>query len=65
MTAPDMPGTQEWLSARIPLGRWGRPEEVAEAIVFLLSDAASYISGTTLVVDGGLTVGILREFPDA
>jgi NAD(P)-dependent dehydrogenase (short-subunit alcohol dehydrogenase family) len=64
MTAPDMPGTQEWLSARIPLGRWGRPEEVAAAIVFLLSDAASYVSGTTMVVDGGLTVGILREFPD-
>jgi NAD(P)-dependent dehydrogenase (short-subunit alcohol dehydrogenase family) len=64
MTAPDMAGTQQWLSARIPLGRWGRPEEVAEAIVFLLSDAASYISGTTIVVDGGLTVGIVREYPD-
>lgn len=63
MTAPDAPGTEEWLSARIPLGRWGAPAEVAEAIVFLLSDAASYVSGTTIVVDGGLTVGILREFP--
>ena len=63
MTAPDVPGTQDWLSARIPLGRWGAPAEVAEAIVFLLSDAASYVSGTTIVVDGGLTVGILREYP--
>jgi NAD(P)-dependent dehydrogenase (short-subunit alcohol dehydrogenase family) len=61
MTAPAVPGTQDWLSARIPLGRWGTAEEVAGTVVFLLSDAASYVSGTTLVVDGGLTVGILRE----
>ncbi len=37
----------------IPMGRGGRPEELAEAIVFLLSDAASYITGTALPVDGG------------
>ena len=37
----------------IPMGRGGRPEELAEAIVFMLSDAASYISGTALPVDGG------------
>jgi len=37
----------------IPMGRGGRPEELAEAIVFLLSDAASYITGTALTVDGG------------
>jgi NAD(P)-dependent dehydrogenase (short-subunit alcohol dehydrogenase family) len=61
MTASEAVGAQDWISARLPLGRWGRPEEVAAAIVFLLSDAASYVSGTTLVVDGGLTVGILRE----
>lgn len=37
----------------IPMGRGGRPEELAEAIAFMLSDAASYITGTALPVDGG------------
>jgi NAD(P)-dependent dehydrogenase (short-subunit alcohol dehydrogenase family) len=43
------------LVARYPLGRLGRPEEVASAIAFLASDEASFITGTCLVVDGGYT----------
>src|SRR5947199_207998 len=43
--------------AAVPAGRFGRREEVARAILFLASDDASYITGTTLVVDGGLTAG--------
>lgn len=39
----------------IPLGRFGRPEDVAEAVVYLASDRASYVTGSSLVVDGGLT----------
>ena len=39
----------------VPMNRWGTPEEIAEAIVWLCSDAASYITGHALVVDGGVT----------
>lgn len=42
-----------------PAGRWGEPPEVAEAIAFLLSDAASYVSGAELAIDGGWTCGEL------
>lgn len=42
-------------SANYPLGRYGRPEEIAYAIIYLLSDASSWSTGTNLVIDGGLT----------
>ncbi|TFG51606.1 MAG: SDR family oxidoreductase, partial [Gemmatimonadales bacterium] len=43
---------------QVHLRRAGRPEEIAHAIVFLCSDAASYITGTTLTPDGGFTLTI-------
>ena len=39
---------------KIPMGRLGRPEEVAHAVLFLASDEASFITGTELIIDGGM-----------
>ena len=44
------------LAAKAPIGLIGRPEEIAGAVVFLASDAASFITGQIVVVDGGWTV---------
>jgi NAD(P)-dependent dehydrogenase (short-subunit alcohol dehydrogenase family) len=49
-----IPGVEEATIERNPMGRIGEPEEVAEAVVWLCSDAASYITGVALSVDGGL-----------
>jgi NAD(P)-dependent dehydrogenase (short-subunit alcohol dehydrogenase family) len=49
----------EWaaeLLSRIPIGRFGEPEDIAGAVAFLLSDAASLITGHTLAIDGGYTI---------
>jgi NAD(P)-dependent dehydrogenase (short-subunit alcohol dehydrogenase family) len=52
-------------SARIPLGRIGRPEETADAIVWLLSDRSNYLTGSSLIIDGGLSsvFALTRELP--
>jgi NAD(P)-dependent dehydrogenase (short-subunit alcohol dehydrogenase family) len=49
---PDLEAT---LTAQHPVGRIGKPEEVAEAVVWLCSDAASFVIGHTMTVDGGYT----------
>lgn len=50
------PEVKSWLLERTPMGRVGKPEDVANAVSFLGSEKASWITGTTLFVDGGWTV---------
>lgn len=54
------PDRREQLTTYVPLGRWGVPDDVARAMLFLASDDAAYVTGQTLVVDGGVTVPFLR-----
>ncbi len=46
---------EQYIKSEVPLQRFGRPEEIADAVVFLASERASFITGTCLVVDGGQT----------
>lgn len=54
----DRPEFVQFINERTPLRRWGKPEELAGAALFLASPAASYVNGHLLVVDGGMTTTI-------
>ncbi len=52
------PEFNDFVRTRTPLARWGRPEEIGAVALFLASEAATYVNGHVLVVDGGLTVAL-------
>ncbi len=53
----------EYLSDRIPLKRPGRPDDLESAVVFLAAESSRYITGQTLLVDGGISTGAVRALP--
>ena len=55
---PDPPAARSFAESIHPLGRLGRPRDIADAFVYMASDEAAWVTGSALVVDGGLTSGI-------
>ena len=47
-----------WLRGRVPQGRWGKPEDLVGAAIFLASDASAYVNGQVLYVDGGMMITV-------
>ena len=54
MHAPFTPEQRALVAGRVPMGRFGKPEEIANAVLFLVSDAASFVLGESFNVDGGV-----------
>ena len=51
----DKPETRDYMTAKHPIGRVGKPEEIADAAIWLSSSKASFVTGHSLMVDGGYT----------
>src|SRR5437899_7390361 len=59
----DDKGWVEYLSDRIPVKRPGRPDDLESAVVFLAAESSRYVTGQTLLVDGGISTGAVRALP--
>lgn len=57
------PEMREARESKVPLGRLGRAEDVARAVLFLASEESAYVTGQNLLVDGGVTMGIIGQLP--
>jgi 3alpha(or 20beta)-hydroxysteroid dehydrogenase len=63
MVLPDDDPSARGRLARTPMGRIGEPEDIADAVLYLVSDGASFVTGAELTVDGGQTVGTVLRSP--
>jgi 3-oxoacyl-[acyl-carrier protein] reductase len=62
LSAPLRETAEPWTAAQTPLRRWAQPDEIADAVLFLLSDDARFITGASLRVDGGFALGPQRAW---
>jgi NAD(P)-dependent dehydrogenase (short-subunit alcohol dehydrogenase family) len=60
-----MDGAREWVSKAAPMGRVGEPEELVGGLLFLASDASSFVTGQTLAIDGGISATISHSMPES
>ena len=56
MSEKQLKETREWITGQVPVKRFGAPEEIAEAVLYLCSTASSYVVGAEIVIDGGMTL---------
>jgi NAD(P)-dependent dehydrogenase (short-subunit alcohol dehydrogenase family) len=55
LAAADLKARVDLIQSQVPAGRWGKPSEIAQAVVFLASDEAAFTVGSEFVIDGGMT----------